>query len=394
MNTVEDRLRAALDARAEDFGASPDAWQRIRVRARRRPSVPQAWPTRLAAPLAAAAAVVAIVVLATTLAGNGGQRGGLGGATVSPSATAAPSRTPSPPGRNDAFIRLFPPVTPFTRVEKTSGDQTIWTFFWFGYYAGHKNQGIYLCAETAGQGGCGLAHLKSGQLARVASGAGLAPDTAIQDGVAARGVTSVSAMLADGQAISGLVTSGRGFPDKVWQVGYPMGDAVQLVFRDASGHQVFHLDMPVSDPAMASLSGGSVVFHYQGAGNGAKPGTMKANLINGQVGFWTSDKVSVVSPYLSSGGPALGAWLGYFGQQLEAFGFAHAAAARVVVRLDNGEQFAASTFASGQKAFGDRLFAIRLPQALYHPGTALPDGTATAYDAAGHLLGQVPINAS
>ena len=66
MNTLEDRFRAALRVRAEDFSADPDAWARIRARtqaARRRRGGPRSSAvSRFLIPAAAAAAVVAIVV--------------------------------------------------------------------------------------------------------------------------------------------------------------------------------------------------------------------------------------------------------------------------------------------------------------------------------------------
>jgi len=64
MTDLEERVRDALRARAEEFTASPDAWERTRARAGRRAIRRQAhrparqrWLTRFA-PLAAAAAVL------------------------------------------------------------------------------------------------------------------------------------------------------------------------------------------------------------------------------------------------------------------------------------------------------------------------------------------------
>ena len=74
MNTLEDRVRSALRARAEDFSAEPDAWLRLAARRRsgrrRRAGVlRRRWPTAFLIPAAAAAAVVATVVAAVTVAG-------------------------------------------------------------------------------------------------------------------------------------------------------------------------------------------------------------------------------------------------------------------------------------------------------------------------------------
>ncbi len=74
MNTLEDRVRAALRVRAEDFSADPDALARIRTRAqaaRRRRGGPRSPSVgRFLIPTAAAAAVVAIVA-AVTVTVNG-----------------------------------------------------------------------------------------------------------------------------------------------------------------------------------------------------------------------------------------------------------------------------------------------------------------------------------
>lgn len=74
MNTLEDRIRAALRVRAEGFSADPDALARIRTRAqaaRRRRGLPRSSAVgRFLIPTAAAAAVVAIVA-AVTVTVNG-----------------------------------------------------------------------------------------------------------------------------------------------------------------------------------------------------------------------------------------------------------------------------------------------------------------------------------
>jgi hypothetical protein len=78
MNTLEDRVRSALRARAEDFSADPDAWLRLAARRRagrrRRAALLRwRWPAAFLIPAAAAAAVVATVVAAVTVAGVAGR---------------------------------------------------------------------------------------------------------------------------------------------------------------------------------------------------------------------------------------------------------------------------------------------------------------------------------
>jgi hypothetical protein len=105
--------------------------------------------------------------------------------------------------------------------------------------------------------------------------------------------------------------------------------------------------------------------------------------------------------YSYHGGPALAAWandflpLDAFGQQgksgqVECFGYAGADAVRVVVRLANGGKFVTPTIATGWTS-GARLFAVRLPESVYNSDKAFPKGTVAAYDAAGHLIAQVPL---
>ena len=97
MNTLEDRVRAALRVRAEDFSADPDALARIRARAqaaRRRRGGPRSPSVgRFLIPAVAAAAVVAIVA-AVTVTVNG----------ISGRATGAPGRQHPIPEPNPVGI--------------------------------------------------------------------------------------------------------------------------------------------------------------------------------------------------------------------------------------------------------------------------------------------------
>jgi Flp pilus assembly protein TadB len=69
MNGVEERLRAALHAHAEEFTAHPDAWRQLT--ARRRQGGRSRWRFRFSGsvllPVAAAMAVVAAVAVAIVL---------------------------------------------------------------------------------------------------------------------------------------------------------------------------------------------------------------------------------------------------------------------------------------------------------------------------------------
>jgi hypothetical protein len=57
-------------------------------------------------------------------------------------------------------------------------------------------------------------------------------------GVALRGVTSVTAVLADGREYAGTFVNGKLFTHPVWLVGCPLKDLATLVFRNAAGAEV------------------------------------------------------------------------------------------------------------------------------------------------------------
>jgi hypothetical protein len=69
--------------------------------------------------------------------------------------------------------------------------------------------------------------------------------------------------------------------------------------------------------------------------------------------------------------------------------------ARVVIRLDNGYQREVSAFAPGWSGSGLRLFATALPRSFFPKDSASaqgpPQGTVTAYDAAGRVLATEPL---
>lgn len=207
MNTVEDRLRDALRAHAEDFSAHPDAWERTMARGRKRPGRSPRW-TRFMIPAAAAAAVVAVVAGAIALISHGGPRGGSVGA-VSASASPSPSGPPAPPGPGDYLIKSTPPSSAIVPVKLTVGQQTTWTFVWFGRMKSDPGGGIQLCSETygggyGGTGGCGPLQLQAQQ--GFVAGAGT-----IKLIVSDRKVTSLTAQLPAGRQVSGVAGGGAAF---------------------------------------------------------------------------------------------------------------------------------------------------------------------------------------
>ena len=258
MNDLEDRVRTALRTRAEDFTASPDAWEQTVARSGRPRAAEsrRSWaPGRVArlasasfAPLAAAAVVVAISVAITTLGSfagrSGGAAGGRSGGLPGQPAHSATSRpglnTPWPPAR-------MPPGT--VQVRQTYPGQAAWTAFWPGG-AGMPGQ---ICAETAvvstgSQAAgmstfgmhCGRAGLPHGQLVSWLGADFVTLDTSDSVGIAARQVASVTAVLPGGRQVRGVVASGSSLPYKVWVVSYGTWHAAHttLVFRDSAGHEI------------------------------------------------------------------------------------------------------------------------------------------------------------
>jgi hypothetical protein len=199
-------------------------------------------------------------------------------------------------------------------------------------------------------------------------------------------VTSVTALLPGGRTVHGVVESVRGLPYKVWAVSYPVTSAARVVFGDAAGHQVTHLDMPGDQPAPSRPShGGIALFRY---GND----TLTAYRISGgRIGFWTgSDSMWSDVPISESALSAFetGSTRGPAGFTPDDwFGYAPTGTARVALRLADGRQFASRTIpgwpGSGVVFWGP----LTLPARIAMPA----DMIVITYDAAGHVLRQVPL---
>jgi hypothetical protein len=411
MNTLEDRMRAALRAHAEDFSAHPDAWAQIQARrqaARRRRGRPR-WSglSRFLIPAAAAAAVVAIVVGVTVTV-----NGATGRSTGAPAGGAgSPHATPSAPRSASRVLRSFLEQEPASSailtlpLPRTSTPAD--AYFWMArnspaYWLDQIEPGLQLCQMTlnvpngGGQGFCWpLPRMGAGQLAVVTGNEGsyVGDGQQIAVGAAAGQVASVAAVLPDGRVFPGIVGTGRGFPYKVWAVGYPPASGVRLVYRDAAGREITSLSTaaPNGPPQTRQpRSGGIVVFSYPAA-RYSQAGATTAYLIDGHVGFWSSLWGGYIAQVPASGGPAADGIILEFGpggsrqdpypKLLEAFGYARTDVARIVLHLPGG-QAETSTFAAWPGS-GIRLWAVPLPTHLDYAGRTF---TVTAYDAAGHVV--------
>jgi hypothetical protein len=254
MNDLEDRLRGALGARAADFTASPDAWERTTARARRplrllTIGIPGRRGLSRFTPLAAAAAVVAVAITTATLASTGGwhdlvsSRPATSTAPVEPPWYWQPGAVPNTALRQESRIRgwlkfrpecgrLLGPVISFDKA-------TVWYSWGTGAY-----KDLYLCDSS--DSGSQAAPAGRGTPANTE---GWAPDGISGDAVAS--VTSVTAVLADGQRVTGKVWRGGGLPYGLWEVDYPATDSAVIIFRNAAGQVVTQLNQPVSTPANA-----------------------------------------------------------------------------------------------------------------------------------------------
>ena len=304
--------------------------------------------------------------------------------------TGQPRAPPPPPGRGNYLIQQVPPTSAIVPVKTGSGGQTFWTFVWFGYDIHYRSEGIQLCSDTYSGGtdnggGCGSVHIPAGQVQAGAGG-----DGDIRLGVSVPAVTSVAAQLAGGRSVRGVLVSGRGFPYRVWAVQYPAANDATVVFRDAAGHQVGHLFIQGNPPwPHRPNTGGIVVFRYPAGSEGPKPGAMTGYLIGGKVAFYSSDNSDMsMSADRAAGPPAVGVLQGAWppkATDVWFYGYAHENVARVVLRLPDGRQYSALTFAAWPRS-GLRLWAFVVPASYLK--SALGEEVFTGYDAAGRVVWQ------
>jgi hypothetical protein len=396
MNTVEDRLRDALRERARHSPVDPDAWSRTVARSR----APWWRPRRAGflAPLAAAAAIVTVITGVTVAVHSpSGRPGG-----TSSRASASPSPTPSPSGTpcDVQDLRMLC-ASSVVHVNRGSGASATVTSMSFGYgintTTGQVGHALLFCALTRlahrpapnsagpdGGGNCAGASLARDELVR-SSGTIMN----LQWGLADSQVASVTAVLTNGGRVPGVVVSGRGFPYRAWLASYPKEDPATLLFSDRAGRQVGKLFIPAYDQDFrVPRSGGIALFPVKG-------GTMTAYLVKGMITFWVSNSWNGGFPV--AGWPAVTGLIGSgsYWAGSECFGYVHPGVARVVIRLDNGYQREVSAFTPGWSGSGLRLFASALPRSFFPKDSASaqapPQGTVTAYDAAGRVLATEPL---
>ncbi len=378
MNTVEDRLREALAERAARSPIDPDAWDKTVARSRHRllPWRRPAWTVRLA-PAAGVVAAVAVVIAATVLGGHIGR----GTKSPGPASTGpTPSVSASLPDGLSYLAHEIPPVTPVVSISLFADGHQVRNSLYFGYVPGHAAAGIALCqfntsGTYAGYSACRSGGLPAGSLARPVMTDGTGD---IRLGVTAPQVTSVTALLPGAKTVHGTVRAVHGISSKVWAVSYPDASAATLVFRDAAGHQVTRLTMPKEPPTPSRPGKGGIPLFR------SSDGTVTAYRISGdRIGYW-QDHGSTWSDVPVSQSALSVADTGKQPDQL--FGYAPSGTARVALQLADGRQVASRTIpgwpGSGIVFWGP----VTLPA---HTGLDY-DTIVITYDAAGHVLREVP----
>lgn len=421
MNTVEDRVRAALTAHATDFTASPDAWQRVQAKGSRRSRsrAQVTWlarHTQLVIPAAAAATVIAVALGATMLAHGFSGRGSVhGGATSS-------TPRPSPSGQPLLLPTMERTDRPVSAVISLPASSTTRTWFWIGtqsaqyWYPTTTAARLQLChivhGETGGSGFCWPEPLltPAHPAFLVSNDMFLGDRYPVITGAVEPGVTSVTAVLPDGQRCAGTVGGGRGFPEQAWTVTCPAprspttawkwATGTQLEFADASGHVVARLAATASlRPASAYVprpaNGGVTMFRFSGD-HGGPGGSLTAYLVDGHVGFYapTLYPDGAFSPATVSGPPAGGGLPVVAGltsndqnKLVKAFGYAHGNVATVVITLPGGGHVTATTFAAWPGS-DVRLWQVSIPASAWPAGAAEPRFPATADNTAGQVVGR------
>ncbi|MDP9866768.1 MULTISPECIES: hypothetical protein [Streptosporangium] len=357
MNDLEERLRAALDARAGTYTTAPDAYARVQARgsrARRR---------RWAVLVPVAAAVTAVAALAWS-------------AVAPPAGEGENTSMVSVRGPEQSFekaLRDHPPIGEVLTIPHPDfPDVPIRVWYSRGAQAGPlRFCGAQQITDTGGtMAGCTPVEQWDGEEAgRVGGRTGGIPFPAevVVFGAAKESVHAVRATVG-GRSFPGTVIRGRGMPLPVWTVRFP-GDslgtppAVSYAFADGRGKPLQRLDdvltpachkdrepagtgVPLPGGVSAHLHAGNcLVFWHDGGQAGLSGGDSRTTLGAGQ-----EQRRQPVTAWAGPGQAVAGRWYGYTGT----------GTARVELRLRGGGRVSADTVDAfpGQ---GVRLFGGELP---------------------------------
>ena len=134
------------------------------------------------------------------------------------------------------------------RVQQVMDGIKVWTYVGFTYpHPVQANSAKPTLCEVTGIVGAEAdfvgVYTNAGQVARRIF---VLNPTQTVSGVAVRGVTSVTAVLADGRKYTGTFVNGKLFTYPVWLVSYPLKNPATLVFRNAAGKEVAVLHEPAN----------------------------------------------------------------------------------------------------------------------------------------------------
>ncbi|WP_188187370.1 hypothetical protein [Nonomuraea sp. SYSU D8015] len=248
MNHLEERLRAALDARAETFEASPHAWARVHARR----------PRRHRGRLLLAALPVALLAVFVPVLLNGG----LGRNTAT-----------DPDAVYERLMRQRTAVgEPLTVDDPVEGRPLR---IWFAKARLGYPEVCYVVERAAGDpyGGCSPVP-DSQDILFAGSSLRDGAATALDWGVAKNDVGAVTGLTKAGRKLPGTVRTPGGAPYRIWTVPYPADDPVTGVeYADGNGRRIgeWSRDMfapPPGTPAGApmELPDGVIARPYQADG--------------------------------------------------------------------------------------------------------------------------------
>ncbi|GAB2455475.1 hypothetical protein GCM10027187_24680 [Streptosporangium sandarakinum] len=241
MNDLEERLRAALDARAGTYGTAPDAYARTVSRARRT-------RRRRLALIPVAAAVAAVTAVTVLLNAGGGSGAGIATGAV------------EEPGPYRRSIAENPPVGEPVTVRDPAENRPV--IMWFSGGAapgGHRFCDLVQQATGGTSSGCskvppaGHERENAWRLDPFHSRWPRRP-VELGYGAARTSVTRVEAVTGDGARIPGTVHRPGGAPLAVWTVSFPADAGVtRFEFLDGDGRVVQRIrqDAPMPPPELA-----------------------------------------------------------------------------------------------------------------------------------------------
>lgn len=235
MNDLEERLRAALDARAQTFEASPHAWARVRAR---RPRRHRGRLLLAALPMALLAVFVPVLL-----------NGGLGRNTAA-----------DPDAVYQRLMRERTAVGERLTVDDPAGGGPL--RIWFAKAKLGYPEVCYAVERAAGEpyGGCsGVREQFPGGFDVSFMGSTLRDGaaTAMDWGVASKDVGAVAGVTKSGQKITGTLVTPEGAPYQIWTVTYPAQDAMTMVeYADEQGRSLGktsrHMLSEPLEPAMGA----------------------------------------------------------------------------------------------------------------------------------------------